>query len=426
MQNENVIEVKNITKKFKVYLDKGHTLKEKILFRKRRNYEDRNVLRGISFNVKRGEAIGLIGHNGCGKSTTLKLLSRIMYPDSGEIVMKGRVSSLIELGAGFHPDMSGKENIYINASIFGLSKKEIDSRLDDIIAFSELEEYIDNPVRTYSSGMYMRLAFAVAINVDADILLIDEILAVGDAGFQVKCFNRLKKIKASGTTIVIVSHSMGQIEQICDRSIWIHEGRIQAEGKPKDVDMQYLDYMGEERQAIAEKEEKEKRERQEKEKQNEEKEKKEKPEPVLPKEDIKKRWGNGKARIEKVTLLKGNDEPSVGFRTEDSMKIRIDYSVSEHVQDAVFGIGIFRVDGLHCYGTNTHIDQLDTFDLTKGGTTCFSVPALNLLPGSYMLDVAIESDMGTPVDYYREACSFDVFSVVSDVGVSRIEHSWEL
>lgn len=426
MQNENVIEVKNITKKFKVYLDKGHTLKEKILFRKRRNYEDRNVLRGISFNVKRGEAIGLIGHNGCGKSTTLKLLSRIMYPDSGEIVMKGRVSSLIELGAGFHPDMSGKENIYINASIFGLTKKEIDSRLDDIIAFSELEEFIDNPVRTYSSGMYMRLAFAVAINVDADILLIDEILAVGDAGFQVKCFNRLKKIKASGTTIVIVSHSMGQIEQICDRSIWIHEGRIQAEGKPKDVDMQYLDYMGEERQAIAEKEEKEKRERQEKEKQNEEKEKKEKPEPVLPKEDIKKRWGNGKARIEKVTLLKGNDEPSVGFRTEDSMKIRIDYSVSEHVQDAVFGIGIFRVDGLHCYGTNTHIDQLDTFDLTKGGTTCFSVPALNLLPGSYMLDVAIESDMGTPVDYYREACSFDVFSVVSDVGVSRIEHSWEL
>ena len=254
MLDGNVIEVENITKKFRVYLDKGHTLKEKILFKKRRNYEDRKVLRGISFQVKKGEAIGLIGHNGCGKSTTLKLLSRIMYPDTGEIRMKGRVSSLIELGAGFHPDMSGKENIYINASIFGLSRKEIDQRLEDIIAFSELEEFIDNPVRTYSSGMYMRLAFAVAINVDADILLIDEILAVGDAGFQAKCFNRLKEIKAKGTTIVIVSHSMGQIEQICDRSIWIHEGEIRAEGMPKVVDMQYLDYMGEQRQAIAEKE----------------------------------------------------------------------------------------------------------------------------------------------------------------------------
>lgn len=430
MQNENVIEVKNISKKFKVYLDKGHTLKEKLLFRKRRSYEERNVLRGISFNVKRGEAIGLIGHNGCGKSTTLKLLSKIMYPDSGEIVMEGRVSSLIELGAGFHPDMSGKENIYINASIFGLTKKEIDRRLDDIIAFSELEEYIDNPVRTYSSGMYMRLAFAVAINVDADILLIDEILAVGDAGFQVKCFNRLKKIKAAGTTIVIVSHSMGQIEQICDRSIWIHEGQIRAEGKPKDVDMQYLDYMGEERQAIAEKEEKRKQE-EKKEKEQEEKQPKEtdaekEQKPAPDKKTVKKRWGNGKARIEKITLFKENGEPGVGFKTEDSMKIGIDYSVSEPVRDAVFGIGIFRVDGVHCYGTNTRIDQLETFDLTEGGTVYFSVPVLNLLPGSYILDVAIESDMGTPVDYFKEAKHFDVFSAIGDVGVSRMEHTWEL
>ena len=213
MLDENAIEVENISKKFRVYMDKGHTLKEKILFKKRRSYEDREVLRGISFQVKKGEAVGLIGHNGCGKSTTLKLLSKIMYPDSGEIRMKGRVSSLIELGAGFHPDMSGRENIYINASIFGLGKKEIERRLEDIIAFSELEEFIDNPVRTYSSGMYMRLAFAVAINVDADILLIDEILAVGDAGFQAKCFNYLKQIKARGTTIVIVSHSMAQMNR---------------------------------------------------------------------------------------------------------------------------------------------------------------------------------------------------------------------
>lgn len=441
MPDENVIEVNNITKKFKVYLDKGHTLKEKILFKQRRNYEERNVLRGISFQVKRGEAIGLIGHNGCGKSTTLKLLSKIMYPDSGEIRMQGRVSSLIELGAGFHPDMSGKENIYINASIFGLNRTEIDRRLDDIIAFSELEEFIDNPVRTYSSGMYMRLAFAVAINVDADILLIDEILAVGDAGFQVKCFNRLKEIKAKGTTIVIVSHSMGQIEQICDRSIWIHEGKIRAEGKPRDVDLQYLDYMGDQRQAIAEKEEKRKLEKEKQEKERQEREKQEKvsaknEEKVLEKQTMqkqaeekkadKKRWGNGKARIEKITMLRSNNEPGVSFKTGDAVKIRVDYSVSEPVLDAVFGIGIFRVDGVHCYGTNTRLDQLDNFDLTEDGTVYFSMSSLDFLPGSYLLDVAIESDAGTPVDYYKDARRFDIFSPIGDVGVSRVNHVWEM
>ena len=244
MDSVNAIEVNDIKKSFKVFFDKSNLLKERVLFWKRNRFERRNVLGGISFNVKKGEAVGLIGHNGCGKSTTLKLLTKIMYPDSGTIEMRGRVSALIELGAGFHPDMSGRENIYTNAAIFGLTKKEIDSKVADIFAFSELEEFIDNPVRTYSSGMYMRLAFAVAINVDADILLIDEILAVGDAAFQAKCFNRLKEIKASGTTIVIVSHSLGQIEQICERSIWIDEGQIRTIGAPKTVHGEYLEQMG--------------------------------------------------------------------------------------------------------------------------------------------------------------------------------------
>ena len=231
----SVISVKDVEKKFKVYYDKGQTFKERLLFRNRNHYEERPVLKGISFQVEKGQAIGIIGENGSGKSTLLKLMTRIMYPDKGSIEIKGRVSSLIELGAGFHPDMSGRENIYTNASIFGLTKKEIDLRLNDIIAFSELEEFIDNPVRTYSSGMYMRLAFSVAINVDSDILLIDEILAVGDVSFQAKCFNKLREIKANGTTIVIVSHSLGQIEQICDRSIWIKDGLIEMEGFPRDV-----------------------------------------------------------------------------------------------------------------------------------------------------------------------------------------------
>ena len=189
MDSKYIIEVKNVKKKFKVYADKGSTMKERITSWKRNKYELKWVLNGISFNVKKGESIGLIGQNGCGKSTTLKILTRIMYPDLGEVKINGRVSSLLELGAGFHPDMTGIENIYINASIFGLSKKEIDARLKDIVDFAELGEYITNPVRTYSSGMYMRLAFAVAINVNADILLIDEILAVGDVNGHQKSWN---------------------------------------------------------------------------------------------------------------------------------------------------------------------------------------------------------------------------------------------
>lgn len=238
-----VIQAENIYKSFKVYFDKGQSFKERILFANRRKYEMREVLRGINFSVEKGEAVGIIGENGCGKSTMLKLLTKIMYPDKGRIKMEGRVSSLIELGAGFHPDMSGRENIYINAAIFGLSKKEIDSRLEQIISFSELDDFIDNPVRTYSSGMYMRLAFSVAINVDADVLLIDEILSVGDANFQKKCFEKLKELKASGVTIAIVSHDLGTIQNFCDKAIWINQGVVEKYGLPESVVRDYLVYM---------------------------------------------------------------------------------------------------------------------------------------------------------------------------------------
>ena len=248
IDNGNAIEVINVKKKFKVYYDKGRTLKEKLLHSSRNKYEEREVLKGISFSVKKGEAVGLIGCNGCGKSTTLKLLTRIMYPDAGTVEMQGRVSSLLELGAGFHPDMSGRENVYINASIFGLKRKEIEQRLPEIVSFSELADYMDNPVRTYSSGMYMRLAFSVAIHVNADILLIDEVLAVGDVNFQEKCFQRLVDIRKQGTTIVLVSHSAEQIERLCERSIWLQDGRIWADGEAQSVHKQYLEFMEENRQ----------------------------------------------------------------------------------------------------------------------------------------------------------------------------------
>lgn len=240
---ETVITVDHVSKNFKVYFDKGRSLKEKLLFWKRNRHEKREVLNDISFTVKKGESIGLIGRNGCGKSTMLKMLTKIYYPNKGKIKVDGRVSSLIELGAGFHPDMTGRENIYINASIFGLSKKEIDKRVESIINFSEIRDFIDNPVRTYSSGMYMRLAFSVAISVDADILLIDEILAVGDANFQVKCFSKLKELKASGVTIILVSHSMKSILDFCDRCIWIENGKIIQDGTSKIVSEKYVKYM---------------------------------------------------------------------------------------------------------------------------------------------------------------------------------------
>ncbi len=407
-ENENVIEVKDVTKSFKVYLDKGSQLKERLLFRKRSRYEERKVLRGISFSVKKGEAIGLIGHNGCGKSTTLKLLTRIMYPDSGSIKMQGRVSSLIELGAGFHPDMSGRENIYTNAAIFGLNKKEIDSRIQSIIDFSELKDFIDNPVRTYSSGMYMRLAFSVAINVDADILLIDEILAVGDANFQSKCFNKLREIKSHGTTIVIVSHSLGQIEQICDRSIWIHDGLIKAEGPPKEIDLEYLDYMS--------------RKIQDRNKKSEEAADTE--EPAENKDG--KRWGSGEARIKRIRSFASDGTEQSVFRVGEDIRLTVDYTVKKPVQDAVIGFGIFDMNGVQCYGTNTRIDKLPEMTLTKDGTAEITMKNVQLLSGEYMIDIAIEQGEGIPVDYYRQAYKIQMLSAYGDAGIARIDHTWNL
>ena len=238
---ENPIEIKNMSKDFKYEYDKPSTLKERLVFWKHREKEYHHVLKNINLRINKGDTVALIGTNGSGKSTLLKLMTKILYPTKGEILTYGKLTSLLELGAGFHQDFTGRENIYFNASIFGLTREEIDSRVDDIIKFSELEKFIDTPVRTYSSGMYMRLAFSVAINVDADILLIDEILAVGDQHFQDKCFDKLYDLKESDTTIVIVSHSLDTIKDLCDRSIWIYDGEVKMDGKSDEVIDAYLD-----------------------------------------------------------------------------------------------------------------------------------------------------------------------------------------
>lgn len=397
MDKENAIEVTNVTKKFDIAVDKAQTIKEKIVFA-RKKHVDCQVLAGISFNVKKGEAIGLIGHNGCGKSTTLKLLTRIMYPDSGSIEMSGRVSSLIELGAGFHPDMSGRENIYINASIFGLTRKEINNRIDDIIAFSELENYIDNPVRTYSSGMYMRLAFSVAINVDADILLIDEILAVGDISFQAKCFDKLRRIKAGGTTIVIVSHNSEQIEQICDRVLWLDNGQIKIEGIPTSVNKQYKEYM-------------------------------EKSAGIYISQnsvDIEKAKAFS-TKIKEVKIINRNGDNTNTIETGEQIKIKIVYSTNQNeVNNPIIGLKIYREDGIVCYGTNTERDGMKNIKLSTKGIIYCEIESFLFLAGRYWVDAAIRNEDMCPLDYAEKACTFNVYSHISEIGLIRLKHSWRI
>ena len=247
MEKDTAIKATHVTKTFKLYYDRSHTLKEKLLFFSKKNKSKDHiltVLKDINLEIKKGESVALIGTNGSGKSTLLKLMTKIIYPNKGKIITNGKLTSLLELGAGFHEDFTGRENIYFNASIFGLTRQEIDEKIAEIIDFSELGDFIDNPVRTYSSGMYMRLAFSVAINVQAEILLIDEILAVGDQHFQDKCFKKLMELKESGKTIVIVTHNTNQVKQFCDRAVWLYKGEIRMDGKIDKVLDEYLKVCG--------------------------------------------------------------------------------------------------------------------------------------------------------------------------------------
>ncbi len=417
MSGSFAVEVKDVNKTFKVYHDKGHMLKERVIHWKRNKYEKKVVLENISFCIQKGEAVGLIGKNGCGKSTTLKLLTGIMYPDSGSIRLNGRVSSLLELGAGFHPDLSGRENIYINASIFGLSRKEIDQRAGDIIRFSELSDFIDNPVRTYSSGMYMKLAFSIAINVDADILLVDEILAVGDVNFQAKCLNKMKEIKGMGTTIIIVSHSMEQIESICDRSIWLQNGRIAADGLSKTVDDQYLSYMNQVRRESVEE-------------QISEMEKSQQIEQNL--DENTKEWsGDGNVRfgsrelsIKNVRCLNSKGEPVNTLDFGEKFSIQFDVEKRKPAGRVWFGLTIIRNDGAVCYGTNTIADDLAQFCISEAGAVCMAFDQVQLMPGGYYIDVCIGRNFNEFIDYWQSAKTIEIFGKRKDIGIVKMEHHW--
>lgn len=440
MQVDNVIEVHDITKSFKVYSDRGKTLKERLVTPGRNKAEMRQVLNGISFNVKKGEAIGIIGKNGCGKSTTLKLLTRIIYPDSGSIELKGRVSSLLELGAGFHPDMSGRENIYLNAAIFGLTKKEIDKKLDDIINFSELEDYIENPVRTYSSGMYMRLAFAVAINVEADILLIDEILAVGDISFQKKCFEKLKEIKRAGTAIVIVSHSLDQIEKICDKCIWIENGVIKEVGRSKKISDDYLIDMESKRlerfqeEYYSEIQTIEKSEKGNCVVQVE----KTKLDNVGLNEDIKQLNKNLLNKIKRKEITKRmvyfsemyitdkEGKEKLSFQTGDDIIVYIKYRVEcEHAEGSICLL-IYRDDGVYCFGSNTYFENEKIVDLKEYSILKITLKHVALLSGKYFFCIGLNNEEAVTYDYLENAACIHIFSNKGDLGVARITSEWNL
>ncbi|MVX62877.1 ATP-binding cassette domain-containing protein [Clostridium chromiireducens] len=411
-----VIKIDNVYKSFKVYYDKGSTFKERILFKNRNRHELHKVLKGINLNINKGEVVGLIGENGSGKSTLLKLMTKIIYPDKGKITIYGKISSLLELGAGFHPDMTGRENIYTNASIFGLTKKEIDSRLNKIIEFSELGDFIDNPVRTYSSGMYMRLAFSVAINVDAEILLVDEILAVGDASFQAKCFKKMQEIKNQGTTIVIVSHDLMSIEKLCDKAVWIDEGYKKTESKPHDAIAQYLDKIMNKEDVKYENKVEESREDEEDNKN------------IKLQNKDENRTGNKKLEITSVKMidLETNSE-KYNFKTENGVKIIIDYIRNDReVVDTVVGIGIFRNDGINCYGTNTYIDNKEKLKVKDNGVIEVTIDKIQLIEGEYTLDIALHEEYGTPYDYIRRIRTFNIYSTVKDTGVFRIEHKFSI
>ena len=427
-KKEVVISVKDVHKSFKVYYDKGTSLKEKMLFWKRNRHEVRQVLKGVSFDIHKGETVGLIGRNGCGKSTMLKMLTGIYWPNAGELDIQGRVSSLIELGAGFHPDMSGRDNIYTNASIFGLSKKEIDARLDDIITFSELEEFIDNPVRTYSSGMYMRLAFSVAINVDADVLLIDEILAVGDSNFQAKCFAKLRDLKAKGITIVIVTHDSATIQSFCDRAIWIEDGHIQFDGDSTTAIDKYLEYMSnEKRERMLDEEDKARIKEMQKKAENDRK-KKEIGDDRVELDSSKTRFGIFNAEIIKAYMNDSKGKETWVHKTNEPCSVTIEYKVNRESADGLcFGVGFYTRDKKLIYDMSTRVDKIKINKKPgETGKVTLRIPSLPILRGEYNVAVYITDEKETVFDYQREYAVMNVISGFETYGgMTLIEHNWE-
>jgi len=373
------------------------------------------ALKGVSFDVARGRTFGIVGRNGSGKSTMLKLIAGIGKPTSGTVRVEGRVSALIELGAGFHPEISGRENVFINGLMLGLSRREIARRFDEIVRFAELEEFIDAPVKTYSSGMYMRLGFAVAINVDPDVLLVDEVLAVGDESFTHKCLDKFAEFRRRGRTILLVTHSLDLVTRFCDEALWLDAGVAKLQGDPKRVIDAYL-------MAVAGTENIQLAARQP-----------ESPDPGSPAPDSgpadmfkagEGRWGSREAEITRVETIGASGQPAHLFQSGERVEIRLHVRANQRVRDFAFGVGIFNAEGVCCYGTNTLIDGGVADELTGEGLVIFAIDRLDLVEGTYKLDVAVHKRDGYPYDYHRLLYTFRVKSRTHDAGIYRPPHRW--
>jgi ABC-type polysaccharide/polyol phosphate transport system ATPase subunit len=407
--------LKGVSKKFKkVSLSRDYTTLKTLLLdpfsiRKKPKNESLVVFQSLDLEIAAGISLGIIGRNGSGKSTLLKLMAGIYKPDSGTIQVNGRVSSLIELGAGFHPEFSGRENVFINGTVLGLSRKEIEKRFDRIVRFAELESFIDAPVRTYSSGMYVRLGFSVAVNVDPDILLVDEVLAVGDESFAHKCLDKMLAFKKAGKTIVLVTHDLPTVEGFCDQAIWLEEGCIRAQGEPRKVIDAY-------RQEVALREMSQYRQE-------------EAPSRCpFPEERFlsKNRWGNGDIEISRVRLLDGLSLERQVFQDGEDILVEISFQVNRPTEDVVFGVGIFNREGTCCYGTNTLLDNQPLPPLSGSGQIGFQIEKPHLVAGTYYLDVAVHARDGHAYDILSRCYSFAVRSPFQDKGIYRLPHRWHL
>jgi len=376
------------------------------------------ALADVSFEVPAGSTFGVIGENGSGKSTLLKLLAGITKPTRGSLAVAGRISALIELGAGFHPEISGRENVAINGIMLGLTRRQVEERFEEIVAFAELQDFIDAPVKTYSSGMYVRLGFAVAIHVDPEVLLIDEVLAVGDEAFTRKCLDKIGEFRRRGKTIVLVTHSLGLVEKMCDEALWLRHGRIADRGDPKRVVDAYLTYVagGEETLLAAAQGGAAPAEA---------------PAPMpapgeAPGAGLYRegRWGSREAEIKAVRLIDDRGHERHVYATGEPLTIALALDAARPLEDFVIGLGLFTTDGVSVFGTNTHIEEFVPRRLGGPAEARFTIANLRLVEGTYLLDVAVHKRDGTPYDYHRGLYSFRVKSRTKDVGVYRPEHRW--
>ncbi|HEY6360210.1 MAG TPA: ABC transporter ATP-binding protein [Vicinamibacterales bacterium] len=437
----NAIEVRDVRKTYRRYGRRKQfaTLKSALLsgrpWRDLQADESFEALKGVSFDVRTGRTFGIVGRNGSGKSTLLKMIAGIGRPTSGSVRVNGRVSALIELGAGFHPEISARENVFINGMMLGMTRREMVRRFDEIVAFAELEDFIDAPVKTYSSGMYMRLGFAVAIHVDPDVLLVDEVLAVGDEAFKHKCLDKLAELRRRGRTVLFVTHQLEMVTRFCDEALWLDGGIARQQGDPQRVVDAYLvEVAARESRQLARADEKRMRSGEVvvdpardtfKPAEGRPSAGSGRPgEPADMFRAVEGRWGSREVEIVGVSLVGASGEPANVFQSGERVEVRILLRAGKPVGDVVVGIGLFNAEGTCCYGTNTHIDGASAGEIVGDGEARFVVDSLDLVDGTYKLDVAVHRENGTPYDYHRLLYTFRVTSRLKEAGIFRPPHTW--